>query len=63
MVGYPSDSLASCLLIHPCDRWTDGLIDWLSMVQRLPPFLGRRFTDGWMDRRTVVTFCGFFPVN
>jgi len=23
-VGYPSDSLASCSMIHPSDRWTDG---------------------------------------
>jgi len=23
-VGYPSDSLASCCMIHPCDGRTDG---------------------------------------
>ena len=26
-VGYPSDSLASCSMIHPCDRQTDGRTD------------------------------------
>jgi len=58
MVGYPSDSLASCSMIHPSDRQTDGRMgDWIGLCSVLRPLqhsIGY-MVDGFTGQKTRPT--------
>jgi len=55
-VGYPSDSLASCCMIHPCDRRADGQTDGRYIIRAIAYMLSRVKT-GLYQRSHLCVHC------